>query len=322
MGRETLALFGPSGCGKTMALKCIAGIEEPDSGEIILNGRTLYDSKRNIKLIPQERKLGYLFQSYALFPNMTSYENLKIALRDKNNLKKIDYYINKFSLTGLENIYPNKLSGGQKQRLALARMIINEPLIYMLDEPFSAIDDYLKNDLIDELEDLILKENIPTIFVSHNKDEVYRLSDNIAIMDEGKIIEKGSKIQIFTSPQNVYTANLIGFKNISPIKKLKDNRFLAVNWNIILNLDIDEDYKYIGINENNIDFNLSDGNILNFKITEIINNFDHKLISLVENSKQIEPIYIKVAKTSNLKIGDNIKLSLDNNIKLLKDYPK
>ena len=144
--KETLALFGASGCGKTVTLKCIAGIEKPDVGEIVLNDKILFSSKKNINLSPQKRNVGLLFQSYALFPNMTLEENIAISVSkncsDKDKIVKRK--IREFSLEGLEKNYPHELSGGQQQRTALARMLVNDPKILMLDEPFSALDEHLR----------------------------------------------------------------------------------------------------------------------------------------------------------------------------------
>lgn len=168
-----------------MTLKCIAGIEKPDSGKIILNGKVLFDSENNINLPPQERNVGLLFQNYALFPNMTLKENIIAGVKDEKNKKFVDNLISDFSLNGLENHYPNQLSGGQQQRVALARMLINEPEIIMLDEPFSALDEHLKWSMEKELSGIIKKFTGPVLYVSHNKDEVFRLSDNISVMDRG-----------------------------------------------------------------------------------------------------------------------------------------
>jgi len=145
-GKQTTGLLGASGCGKSMTLKCIAGIEKPDSGVIMLNDKILFDSTKKINIPPQERNTGYLFQNYALFPNMTTLQNISIGLKlPKHERDKIvKEKITKFGLSGLENRYPNQLSGGQQQRVALARILAKEPDILMLDEPFSALDSFLK----------------------------------------------------------------------------------------------------------------------------------------------------------------------------------
>lgn len=147
IGNETLGLLGQSGCGKSMTLKCIAGIETPTKGKIILNGRTLFDSEKGINIPIKKRKVGYLFQNYALFPNMTVLQNIQFGLKDlsqKEREKIAQDKINMFQLNGLENRYPSQLSGGQQQRVAIARALAVEPEILLLDEPFSALDNFLK----------------------------------------------------------------------------------------------------------------------------------------------------------------------------------
>lgn len=214
-GQEIFAVLGESGCGKSMTLKCIAGIEQPDEGKIVLNGRVLYDSEQNINLPARKRKIGYLFQEYALFPNMTVEENIGIQVKKSERKKRVAEYIKMFFLEGLEKKYPHMLSGGQKQRTALARMMITEPDIVLLDEPFSAVDSYLKWKLEMQIMDLFEQYQKPMLFVSHNRDEVYRLCDKMGIIHEGKMEVTGEKKAIFKDPQTVSAAILTGCKNIS-----------------------------------------------------------------------------------------------------------
>ena len=183
-GDEIFALLGASGCGKSITLKCIAGIEKPDEGQIILDGVTLFDSNKKINLSPQKRKTGLLFQNYALFPNMTVEENIGVAIKNSKSSKEniINTYINMFHLHGLEKHFPHQLSGGQQQRVALARILASEPNILMLDEPFSALDSYLKWQLEQEMSNILNNYKGTTLFVSHNRDEVYRLCDKICVI--------------------------------------------------------------------------------------------------------------------------------------------
>lgn len=254
---ETLALLGASGCGKSMTLKCIAGVETPDEGTIILNDRVLFDSKKRINLLPQNRKVGLLFQNYALFPNMTMKENIAIAI-PKNHPNKeeiISKKIEDFSLNGLENNYPHQMSGGQQQRVALARMLVNEPEILMFDEPFSALDEHLRWQMEQELLVVLREHSGSSIYVSHNKDEVYRVSDRIAILNSGKIESINDKESLFNRPTNLNTAIITGCKNISKVRKIDENFVYAIDWDLILKCDekIKSDTKYIGIHTTNID---------------------------------------------------------------------
>ena len=185
-----LGLMGASGSGKSMTLKCIAGIETPDQGRIVLNDRVLFDSEKKINVPIQKRNVGYMFQSYALFPNMDVYENISVGLRARK-VKDVDIVVRKvmkqFQISELTSRYPKQLSGGQRQRVALARLMAYEPDVLLLDEPFSALDEDLKKDLLQELksERQISK---PVIFVSHDKEEVNYLCDLKYKIKQGEII--------------------------------------------------------------------------------------------------------------------------------------
>lgn len=185
-----LGLMGASGSGKSMTLKCIAGIETPDQGRIVLNGRVLFDSEKKINVPIQKRNVGYMFQSYALFPNMNVYENISVGLRARK-VKDVDIVVQKvmqqFRVFELASRYPKQLSGGQRQRVALARLMAYEPDVLLLDEPFSALDEDLKKDLLQELKSE-LQISKPVIFVSHDKEEVNYLCDLKYKIKQGEII--------------------------------------------------------------------------------------------------------------------------------------
>lgn len=185
-----LGLMGASGSGKSMTLKCIAGIETPDQGRIVLNNRVLFDSEKKINVPIQKRNVGYMFQSYALFPNMNVYENISVGLRARK-VKDADIVVQKvmqqFRVFELASRYPKQLSGGQRQRVALARLMAYEPDVLLLDEPFSALDEDLKEDLLQELKSE-LQISKPVIFVSHDKEEVNYLCDLNYKIKQGEII--------------------------------------------------------------------------------------------------------------------------------------
>ena len=185
-----LGLMGASGSGKSMTLKCIAGIETPDQGRIVLNNRVLFDSEKKINVPIQKRNVGYMFQSYALFPNMNVYENISVGLRARK-VKDVDIVVQKvmqqFRVFELASRYPKQLSGGQRQRVALARLMAYEPDVLLLDEPFSALDEDLKEDLLRELKSE-LQISKPVIFVSHDKEEVNYLCDLNYKIKQGEII--------------------------------------------------------------------------------------------------------------------------------------
>lgn len=242
-----LGVLGASGCGKSMSLKAIAGISALDKGKVAIGGRIVYDSGRRIDLTPQKRKVGYLFQNYALFPNMTVYENIAAgAGRDTFYVKNL---ISRFHLEGLESLYPGRLSGGQQQRTALARILASRPEALLLDEPFSALDSYLKEELQMELKERLSEFEGAVMIVSHDRDELYRLCDHIMVMSSGaNIICKGTE-ELFANPEKVEAARLTGCKNISPAIRVGEQVVEAADWGVRfrLNRRIPEHMRYIGI---------------------------------------------------------------------------
>lgn len=187
-----LGLMGSSGSGKSMTLKCIAGIETPDQGRIVLNNQVLFDSEKKINLPPQKRKIGYLFQNYALFPNMNVIANIQSGLsaqKIKNPAltEKTNEMLQAFHLQGLEKRYPRQLSGGQKQRVALARLMACKPELILLDEAFSALDVELKAQLQKELKEMLIRYEKPSILVSHDPNETAYLCQKIFKIDKGEL---------------------------------------------------------------------------------------------------------------------------------------
>jgi len=199
------ALMGASGSGKSMTLRCIAGISKPDKGRIELNGVVLFDSEKKINLPPQKRNTGFLFQDYALFPNMTVRQNIMTGVKNKTGHEKrtiAEELAETFHITPHLNKHPSQLSGGEKQRCALARIFAGSPDILMLDEPFAALDSHLRYELEPELAELVKRFNKPVLYVSHNRSEVYRLCENIVIMNGGKNEVFGDKRSVFKNPRN------------------------------------------------------------------------------------------------------------------------
>lgn len=230
---EVFALLGASGCGKSMTLKCIAGIEKPDKGRIVLDGEVLFDSASGINLPPQRRQLGYLFQNYALFPNMTVAENLRFVMKE-GNLSKVPELLRRFHLTGLEDAYPGTLSGGQQQRVAFARVLAAEAKLLLLDEPFSALDSYLKWQLETELMDMLPAYGGTALLVSHDRGEVYRLADKIAVINRGQMETPADKKELFRHPRTLSATLLTGCKNISVAKREDESHIYAADWGLYL----------------------------------------------------------------------------------------
>lgn len=216
---EILGLIGASGSGKSMTLKCIAGIEKPDEGIITLDDKVLFDSSRKINLRPQDRKVGYLFQNFALFLQMTVKKNILVSVSKKyeknEREKKANDIIELLNLKGFENRYPKEISGGQQQRVAFARVIVNEPEFLLLDEPFSSLDAFLRWNIAKELKSVIKKLCKKAIFVTHNINEVYYLCENAIVLADGKEIEKGRVKDIIENPQNEMVKKLVKFSDFS-----------------------------------------------------------------------------------------------------------
>ena len=256
---EVLALLGASGCGKSMTLKCIAGIERPDRGRIEVDGVTFFDSEKGIDLSPQERRTGFLFQNYALFPNMTVWQNVLCgAAREKNKpqrRERAEEILESFGLTELKGRYPSQLSGGQQQRTALARILTSEPRILLLDEPFSALDSHLRFRLEREVRAVIRRFGKTVVLVSHDRDEVFRMADRAAILKDGQVEAIGPKKDVFAAPGTVQGAMLTGCKNISPLEKITERRVRALDWGVELTLAQDVgDARFVGIRMHDVAF--------------------------------------------------------------------
>lgn len=294
---EVFALLGASGCGKSMTLKIIAGIETPDAGRIVLNGRTLFDGAKKINLPPQARRVGYLFQNYALFPNMTVAENILFAAvgTASEKRRKLEENLTRFKLNGLENSYPHELSGGQQQRTALARILASHAELLLLDEPFSALDSHLKWQLEFELGEVLKSYGGAAILVSHDRDEVFRLADTIAVMNRGRIEAAGFKREIFQRPPTLTAALLTGCRNISSAKKLADDKIFAEDWQLTLSAKkIPDDLKFIGIRAKDLEYRSAGEGVYSFEVVNVVEEpFDFIATLRTEGSK---PLFWRVDK--------------------------
>jgi len=248
---ETLALLGASGSGKSMTLKCIAGLISPDEGRIVSDGRVLFDSAAKIDLRPQERNVGYLFQSYALFPNMTVRQNIAIAYRGRpeQREKDIDGLLERYELSELAGRYPVQLSGGQQQRAALARIFAYGPRALLLDEPFSALDAFLREKMQAKLKRILREYDGNVVLVTHNRDEAYKTAENLVILDNGRVSAAGNLREVFAHPGNARAARITGCKNISAIEKTGERSFFAKDWGLELRASekIDARHAFVGI---------------------------------------------------------------------------
>jgi molybdate transport system permease protein len=236
---EPLGLLGASGSGKSMTLRCIAGLERPDRGLVTVNGQTWFDAKNKINLPSCQRRVGFVFQNYALFPHLTVRENIAFGVQklpQQEQQRRIDLKMAQMHLQDLGNRYPSQLSGGQQQRVALARALIIEPEILLLDEPFSALDTQLRSQMEKNLLEILSIYPGIVLMVSHNLEEIYRICQNLLVISDGKVLRYGDKQEIFQDPSLHEVARLTGCKNFSSIQRLSDHQLKALDWDCTLTL--------------------------------------------------------------------------------------
>ncbi len=299
-------ILGASGCGKSMTLKCIAGLEKPDKGLVQLGEKILFSKEQRINRSPQERKIGYLFQNYALFPHMTVKENISIGIKESREKakEKINEQIERFRLKGLEGHYPSQLSGGQQQRVALARILAYEPQVLLLDEPFSALDSFLRDALAKQLLEVLEAFKGDIVMVSHSRDELYTFCDQLIVMKNGTALLEGNTKDIFYQPKKMEVAQLTGCKNISPIKRLGKYQLLAIDWNLKLTTkeEIKTSTQYVGIRAHDIKLKVQiHDNAFSMEIRSYL-EFPFEIEYVVEDKKNkaAQPLYCQFSREQKL----------------------
>ena len=285
---EKLALLGASGCGKSMTLKCIAGIEKPDKGKIVLDGVTLFDSEKHIDLPPQKRHVGYLFQQYALFPNMTAEQNIRCALPKKmardEKKQALSELFRRFRLEGLERKLPSQLSGGQQQRVALARILASLPKAILLDEPFSALDSFLKWNLEVELSDLLAEFEGPIVWVSHDLGECRRNCARVCVMENGASGSAMGLSDLIRRPDSVSAARLAGHKNFVPVCRGEGGCVQVLQWNLTLpELRLSKEEATLCIPQSAMDFT---GTAYRWRVRRTIADVEHVIVLLCPDGAQ------------------------------------
>jgi molybdate transport system ATP-binding protein len=216
-GDGVAVLFGPSGAGKTLTLQCLAGLIRPDAGRIALGGRVLFDADSGIDVPPQQRRVGYVFQGYALFPHLTVADNVGFGLRDRPRVeraRRVADVVQRLGLGGLERRYPRELSGGERQRVALGRALAIEPALLLLDEPLSALDAPLRRALRDELRALLSEVGTAAVVVTHDFTEAYRLADRIVVYDAGRVVQSAPRAELLWQPASESVARIMGIPNL------------------------------------------------------------------------------------------------------------
>ena len=325
---EVLALVGPSGAGKSTVLRTIAGLHKVDSGVIESNQQTWFDSNKSIALTPQQRRVGMVFQDYALFPHLSVIENVLLACdKDEKAQQFAHALINKVNLSGLEDRYPQQLSGGQRQRVALARALARKPDVLLLDEPFSAVDKVTRRKLYLELNTLRRELDMPVILVTHDLDEAAMLADKICVIHHGKTLQQGDVEQVLYRPDNVAVAKQVDAINVFDGQLKKREGTLKLAWHdYVFDIKHSEDFSA----EQRVDWLISPAKILLHQrvrpskgehenpvsvvikemitlrgVTTLVMTLQHKpSVSLQMNLPE------HVAQRNQLKLGETIEVSL------------
>lgn len=304
---EFVTLLGPSGCGKTTTLRIIGGFETPDTGKVIFDGKDI------TKLAPNERQLNTVFQKYALFTHMTIAENIAFGLKIKKKSKqyiqdKIKYALKLVNLDGYENRMPDSLSGGQQQRIAIARAIVNEPKVLLLDEPLGALDLKLRQDMQYELIRLKNELGITFIYVTHDQEEALTMSDTIVVMNQGYIQQMGTPEMIYNEPQNAFVADFIGESNIIGATMVKDRLvnilgvdFQCVDEGLGNNVPVD-----VVIRPEDIDLVAPEKGILTGTVTSLIFKGVHYEMEVMANGHEW-----LVHSTDLSPVGSNVGIWVD-----------
>jgi molybdate transport system permease protein len=247
-----LGLLGASGSGKSLTLRCIAGLERPDRGRVTLGERVLLDTGEGIDRAPAERRIGIVFQDYALFPHLTVRENIGFGLYRRTaeeQMKRVAEWSRMMQVNELLDSYPGEISGGQRQRVALARALAMEPEALLLDEPFSALDAHLRRQMEEQLRRTLSAYGGVTILVTHDRDEAYRFCEDLVVLSDGRVAAEGTKSEIFARPRTLAVARLTGCKNFAPLRIAGGGRVEVPDWNCTLTVPgpIPEGTEYVGI---------------------------------------------------------------------------
>ena len=311
IGSGITGIIGPSGCGKSVTLQCIAGLVNPDKGEIIINNQTVFESDIGIVTKPKDRSIGYVFQNYALFPHLTVEKNIEYGMKGLSSLEKrsrVSDIMEKVQLLGYEKHYPSQLSGGQQQRVALARTLVTEPSLLLLDEPFSALDQHVKQNLEQELISILKRSFSGTVLlVTHDMEEAYRLCDQLILMDKGKVVQTGAKKEVFTKPATVEAATIIGCENILRVDSFGVDETCRIGETEIKiggtycgNGDV-----HLGVFAHHVQFvkgNLDEENVFTYTVQEVVEGIHYSNVRIV-----VEDSFVLQAKVPSYKVDEVVK---------------
>lgn len=264
-------ILGPSGSGKTTLLRILAGLEKPQHGFISNAANVWQDSRTNRFVPPQKRKVGVVFQDYALFEHMTVEANIGFALDRNERKKKVSMWLTKLSITELAHRYPGQLSGGQRQRVALARALITEPELLLLDEPFSALDTHLRQRLREQLLKVVTQLKQPVLMVTHDLNEARYMADHIGVMINGTVQGFDKTNEIFNNPETIQVARVLGWRNFLPVKTITAHEVKSAWGSVVLDEEISIDIDWLAIRPEHIRINTPRANIESeiLRVTEL-----------------------------------------------------
>ncbi len=321
---EFLTLLGPSGCGKTTTLRMIAGLEDPDNGEIVVGGNSFYSADKGFYVPPEKRNLGFIFQSYALWPHMTVRKNISLGLEERKvDKERIEVTVKnalmKVQLDGLDARYPSELSGGQQQRVAVARMIAAEPQIFLMDEPLSNLDAMLRVDMRSELKHLHRELGATTVYVTHDQVEALTLSDRIVVMNEGRIMQCDTPERVYKKPANLFVAKFVG----SPAINLLEGKISGhgdtlsfVSKDITIGLkglsEFSGSYDHIIAAVRAEDITVSvvsdDTSDHSFRVYSVLPAGSETIVTVHRGDKELA---VKLSGFTNLKVDDNLEIKIE-----------
>ena len=315
---EFLILLGPSGCGKTTLLRCIAGLETPDEGQIIIGDKVVFSSEKNIFIPPGDRNLGMVFQSYALWPHMTVRDNMKFGL-DVMKMpvqqadKRLAKVLTDLGMSELRDRYPSELSGGQQQRVALGRLLAAEPAVFLMDEPLSNLDARLRMDMRVELKKFQASTGSTTVYVTHDQTEAMTMATRVVVMKNGNIQQVSPPTQLYKNPQNTFVADFIGMPRINLLSAKRPKRAGSVFTNGDIELDIgwcpDQNEIIIGARPEDLAIckatNYKSGN---FAVSSVLPNGPEVIVQLIGGSTSL---LARVNHDVNLQQGELMEISFD-----------
>lgn len=309
-GGEMLGILGASGAGKSMTLKAVAGLLTPDEGRIILNGRALYDGEARVDLRPQARGVGYLFQNYALFPHMTVMQN---ALSARGSTREfVRELLERLEIAQLSGRYPAQLSGGQQQRAALARCLAARPEALLLDEPFAALDEHLREKMQLELTEILKDFPGPTVMVTHSRDEAFKLCRRLVVIERGRVAAEGETRALFGDPGKVSVARLTGCKNISRARAASRGRVFCEDWGVELLIErpFTAGHTHVGVRAR--DFVPAPTGCVNPLPARVIRRVEGQFTwDVMVDAGGPEPIWWKVDKSSGMAAAEHLWVAPD-----------